>query len=110
MLDGGHHAVVRELPRAAALGREGEQRAPPVAVDGHRRGASTREVLVLEVDVLDDALVARQIEANSMTQAQAWVATSSYTPPLTSTAARDAWCAAHHADPAPLPYAFGTAS
>jgi Family of unknown function (DUF5995) len=56
------------------------------------------------------ALVARQIEANSVVQAQAWLTTSAYTPPLTSTAARDSWCAAHHADPAPLPYAFGPAT
>ena len=48
--------------------------------------------------------------APSVVQAQAWLTTSAYTPPLTTTTTRDAWCAAHHADPAPLPYAFGTAS
>ena len=54
------------------------------------------------------ALLAQQIEANSVVQAQTWLTTTAYTPPLTSTAQRDAWCAVHHGDGAPLPYPFGT--
>lgn len=54
--------------------------------------------------------VAAQIEANSVAQAQASLTATAYTPPLTTTGPRDAWCAAHHDDPAPLPYAFGPAS
>ncbi|HEX6755542.1 MAG TPA: DUF5995 family protein [Mycobacteriales bacterium] len=54
------------------------------------------------------ALLAQQIEANSVAQAQAWVASSAYVPPLSSSAGRDTWCAAHHSDAAPLPYLFGT--
>ncbi|HEX6754697.1 MAG TPA: hypothetical protein VF109_02010, partial [Mycobacteriales bacterium] len=54
------------------------------------------------------ALVAQQIEANSVAQAQAWVTSTAYVPPVTSTAARDSWCAVHHGDGAPMPYLFGT--
>jgi hypothetical protein len=54
------------------------------------------------------ALVAQQIEANSVVQAQVWVGSTAYTPPLTSSVGRDAWCAVHHSDTAPTPYPFGT--
>jgi hypothetical protein len=54
------------------------------------------------------AVVAQQIEANSVAQARTHLASFSYTPPLTTSAGRDAWCAVHHADRAPVPYPFGT--
>ncbi len=54
------------------------------------------------------ALVDQQIEANSVAQARTQLASFSYTPPLTSSASRDAWCAVHYADGAPIPYPFGT--
>lgn len=53
------------------------------------------------------ASVAQQIEANSIAQARAWVTSTAYAP-LTTSAARDASCAVHHADRAPTPYVFGT--
>jgi hypothetical protein len=56
------------------------------------------------------AVVAQQIEANSVTQARTMLSSFAYTPPVTNGADRDAWCAAHHADPAPMPYPFGTPS
>lgn len=52
--------------------------------------------------------VADEIEANSVVQAHAYRTAFAYAPPLTTSASRDAWCAAHHADRAPLPYPFGT--
>jgi len=54
------------------------------------------------------ALVAQQIEANSVAQAQAWLASSAYVPPLSTSAPRDSYCAAHHWDAAPQAYPFGT--
>lgn len=53
-------------------------------------------------------VAAASVEANSVTQATAYRTTLAYAPPVTTRADRDAWCAAHHADPAPLPYPFGT--
>jgi len=54
------------------------------------------------------ALVAQQIEANSVAQAQTLLASFAYAPPLTTGASRDTWCAVHYADGAPVPYPFGT--
>jgi hypothetical protein len=54
------------------------------------------------------ALVAQQIEANSVAQAQTLLASFAYTPPLTTSTSRDTWCADHYGDPAPVPYPFGT--
>jgi Family of unknown function (DUF5995) len=42
------------------------------------------------------AAVARSIETQAVASAQTLVTTFSYTPPVTTTAARDAWCATHH--------------
>jgi hypothetical protein len=44
-------------------------------------------------------LVAQSIENDAATEARSIVATTSYTPPLTSSAPRDAYCAVHHDDP-----------
>lgn len=53
------------------------------------------------------AAVARQIETYAATAASSIVATESYVPPATTSAARDAFCAAHNADAPPMAYAFG---
>jgi hypothetical protein len=47
------------------------------------------------------------IDANSVTQATLYRTTFSYLPPLTTRVPRDAWCAAHKNDPAPLAYPSG---
>jgi Family of unknown function (DUF5995) len=52
-------------------------------------------------------LVITTIDANSITQATTYATTMAYVPPVTTRAARDAWCAAHHDDPAPQAYPFG---
>jgi len=52
-------------------------------------------------------VVTAGIDANSVTQATTYATTMAYTPPVTSRDTRDAWCAAHHADPAPDAYPFG---
>lgn len=57
---------------------------------------------------LAKSLVATTIETNSVTQATAYRTTLGYLPPVRTGAERDSWCAAHHADPAPVAYPFGT--
>ncbi|MBV8295496.1 MAG: hypothetical protein JO085_01565, partial [Acidimicrobiia bacterium] len=54
------------------------------------------------------AIVAQQIEDSAAAEAQAIVAADAYVPPLTTSASRDAYCAVHYWDPAPLPYPWGT--
>ena len=44
-------------------------------------------------------MAATTIEANSATQALGYRTTLGYLPPALTRAPRDAWCAAHHADP-----------
>jgi hypothetical protein len=56
------------------------------------------------------ALVEAKIENDANAAAQAILLAQSYLPPLTSSAARRWYCAAHNGDPAPLLYPFGTAS
>lgn len=56
---------------------------------------------------LTRGLVTATIDANSVTQATTYATTMAYVPPVTTRDARDAWCALHHADPAPLAYPFG---
>jgi len=53
------------------------------------------------------ALVAAKIENEANTVARGLLLTQSYTPPLTSTVARDAYCAANKNDRAPMAYGFG---
>jgi hypothetical protein len=55
-------------------------------------------------------LVASTIETNSVTQATAYATTLAYAPPVLTGVDRDVWCAAHHDDPAPAAYPFGTPS
>jgi hypothetical protein len=54
------------------------------------------------------AEVAASIEATADATARSIRLAQAYTPPLTSTASRDAWCATHRGDAAPLAYPFGT--
>jgi len=56
------------------------------------------------------AVALQEIETYAATQALTIKATNSYVPPLTNSASRDAYCAAHNGDPPPTSYAFGTAS
>lgn len=52
-------------------------------------------------------LVEAKIESDADMTAQAILRSQQYRPPLTSAVPRDHYCAAHHGDPAPLPYPFG---
>jgi Family of unknown function (DUF5995) len=54
------------------------------------------------------AVVAATIESEANTVANAVLLTQSYVPPLTTTASRDAYCALHKGDAAPVAYPFGT--
>jgi Family of unknown function (DUF5995) len=45
------------------------------------------------------ALVAQTIETTAATKGQTLLLANRYLPPVTSSAGRDAWCAAHHGDP-----------
>ncbi len=53
------------------------------------------------------AAVAADIESRASAVANLVLLTQSYTPPLTSTASRDAYCAVHKGDAAPIAYPFG---
>ncbi len=53
------------------------------------------------------AAVAAGIESAANQVANTVLLAQSYTPPLTSTASRDAYCAVHKADAAPIAYPFG---
>jgi hypothetical protein len=65
------------------------------------------ELLALAPTESARALVAAQIESAAALEARAIALANGYLPPLTSSAARDAYCAAHHDAAAPMPYAFG---
>ena len=56
------------------------------------------------------ALVAAKIESDANAAARSILLSQAYVPPVSTPATRDAYCAAHNADPAPLPYPFGTPS
>ena len=56
------------------------------------------------------ALVSASIETQANTIAQSLVSTQSYVPLLSSTTARDSFCAVHKGDAPPMPYAFGYAT
>jgi hypothetical protein len=68
------------------------------------------EALVSAPTDADRALVAANIEAQANSIAQGILTSQSYSPPLTSTTARDSYCAIHNGDAPPMPYAFGYAS
>ena len=64
------------------------------------------EALVNAPTAAARALVAANIESEANTVAKAVLLTQSYTP-LSSTSSRDAYCAVHQGDPAPLAYPLG---
>jgi hypothetical protein len=79
-------------------------------VSGWREGAwRNAEALVSAPTPEARARVAASIEAEAAEAARALMVTQSYSPPLTSSAARNQWCAEHHDDAPPLPYDFGEA-
>ncbi len=65
------------------------------------------EALVNAPNPAARAAVAADIESAADTIANTVLLTQSYSPPLTSTAARDAYCAVHKGDPAPMASPFG---
>ena len=65
------------------------------------------EALVAAPNPAARAAVAASIESAADTVANTVLLTQSYSPPLTSTSARDAYCAVHNGDPAPIAYPFG---
>ena len=67
------------------------------------------EALVAAPNAQARALVAAGIEAEATAAAKAILLTRAHASLLPSSTARGTWCAAHHDDPAPLPYPFGTA-
>ena len=66
------------------------------------------ERLVNATDPASRAQVAQSIEDYAAGVAATLVAAEAYTPPLTSSATRDSYCAAHNGAAAPIGYAFGT--
>jgi hypothetical protein len=65
------------------------------------------ELLVAAPAGLARSLVAQQIETAAGLEARSIVLANSYLPPLSSSASRDGYCAAHHDAAAPMTYAFG---
>jgi hypothetical protein len=65
------------------------------------------ERLVSALTSIDRSLIANEIETTAATEARTLVAGNAYVPPLSTSASRDAFCAAHNGDAAPA-YAFGT--
>lgn len=65
------------------------------------------ELLVSAPTELARSLIAQEIETTAALEAQTFVTANAYLPPLTSSAARDAYCAANHGAAAPLSYSFG---
>jgi Family of unknown function (DUF5995) len=63
--------------------------------------------LIASATPLTRSLVTTTIEVNSATQATTYATTFSYLPPVTTSVARNAWCAVHKDDPAPQAYPFG---
>lgn len=57
---------------------------------------------------LTRGLTTAAIETNSIAQAAVYKTALGHVPPVRTRVERDTWCAAHHADPAPLAYPFGT--
>ena len=74
---------------------------------GWREQAWRNAELLATSTPLTRNVVIGTIDANSITQATTYATTMAYVPPVTTRAARDAWCAGHHDDPAPQAYPFG---
>jgi hypothetical protein len=68
------------------------------------------ERLVNAPDAAARAQVAQSIEGYAAGVAQTLILAEGYVPPLTTSAARDSFCATHKGAAAPIPYAFGTPS
>src|SRR5437879_1077891 len=68
------------------------------------------EALVDAPDAAARAVVAQNIENYATATANLLVAAESYVPPLTTSATRDAYCAAHNGATSPIAYPFGTPS
>ena len=65
------------------------------------------ELLVTAPTDLVRSLVAQDIETNAALEARSIALANGYVPLLSSSADRDAYCAAHQAAAAPMAYAFG---
>ena len=65
------------------------------------------ELLVTAPTELVRSLVAQDIETTAALEARSIALANGYVPLLSSSAARDAYCAAHHDAAAPMAYAFG---
>ena len=77
-------------------------------VSGWRENAwRNAEALVSAPTPAARALVAAKIESDANLAAQGILSSFSYQSPLQSSAPRDAFCSAHHDDPATMPYDFG---
>ena len=68
------------------------------------------ELLVDAPTAASRAQVAKTIENNAATEANTLAAANAYIPPVTTSAARDAYCAAFNAVDPPIAYPFGTAT
>ena len=80
-------------------------------ISGWREAAwRNAEALVSAPTPADRAQVAAGIEARANAAAQSLLVSQAYTPPISSTAGRDAWCAVHKGDTPPMAYDFGTAT
>jgi hypothetical protein len=66
------------------------------------------ERLVSALTPLDRGLIEQEIELAAAAEAQTLATANAYLPPLSSTASRDAYCAAHNTQGPPMAYAFGT--
>jgi Family of unknown function (DUF5995) len=107
--------LIAEL--TARLDQSMDDTSMPLSLDAVATGNllwTWREQAWRNAELLDTAvtpaarnLVIATIDANSVTQATTYSTTMAYAPPVTSRADRDAWCAAHHDDPAPKAYPFG---
>ena len=74
---------------------------------GWREQAWRNAELIAAAPALTRRTVTATIEANSAAQARTYATTLAYAAPTSTRAGRDAFCAAHHDDPAPQAYPFG---
>lgn len=77
-------------------------------VSWRERAWRNAEALVGAKSDAERALVAERIEATALTEGALILSSSAYVPPLTTTKARDDYCAGHKTDVAPLSYPFKT--
>jgi uncharacterized protein DUF5995 len=65
------------------------------------------EQLVIAPTALEPGLIAQEIESAAALEARSIALANAYVAPLSSSAARDAYCSAHQDAAAPMAYAFG---